>query len=153
MPASQNGLFTLFHNVSYTSIFFPIKLAAYKKGTPASVASVTPLYTAPMLLLATSAAFPEFQPEITPSSPTKINLDGLPLESLKPVVPLNTMPVGAPPVTALFVGIVTAGLNMAPMALYIGLSPDPLAESHAGPEGANVIPHPFSSVGSTVTAP
>jgi len=57
-----------------------------------------------MLFNATKAALPVFHPEITPSSPTKINLAGLPLESLKPVPPLNTAPVGAPPVDAALVG-------------------------------------------------
>src|SRR4029079_13724846 len=110
---SANVLFTATKLLSNTSIFDCLKLAAYKKMPVLSFAIVTPVYDDVAELSNTlSAAAPELQPEITPSSPTKINFATPPPGSTKAVaLLLKTIPVGSPPVAAEAEGIDTGGIT------------------------------------------
>src|SRR5579883_1652470 len=80
------------------------KLAARMNRLPLMSAIVPPLYTAPFaafgfceLSTLMTAVGPEFQPEIVPSSVTKINRAGVAGASKKSIgLPLNIIPVGDP---------------------------------------------------------
>src|SRR5450631_159953 len=88
------------------------------------VAMARPVYTAPVAELSTitsaCALFTvEFQPETVPSRVSNKNAAGWPAATLKPVVPLKTVPVGVPTAApALEGGMVTTSEITLPELVY-----------------------------------
>src|SRR5215472_12419500 len=173
--------------VSYTSTRPLRKLVTYKYFFSLMSPLVAPLYTAPFPeplseLSTSSTAWIEggfapwatsawaFQPEIVPSSVTKMKtagrLEGVPLSRMKSVgLPLKTIPVGVAvvPAGAVFGGgtkmklsnALPAGsgkkLTGAPFA-YTLETPVPLSLIQKGLVELRVSPQAFLRLGSTITA-
>src|SRR5690242_18047269 len=86
---------------------------------------------------------PGCQPEIVPSSVTKMNRS--PANEF--ASPLKTCPVGADGgVPFLAVGMVTVRSRL-PFESYTVVSPVPLSETHAGPIGLKESPHALTRLG------
>src|SRR5438093_1623853 len=107
-----------------------------------------PLYTAPLAELSTTtkACVPPDHAEIVPSSLAKIKR-AVPCEGImKPVVPLNTTPVGAP-------GTDTTRATFAPvLPLYNVDFPVPLSATHHGLVALAARPQAFTRSGSVKSA-
>src|SRR5512138_2970762 len=88
------------------------------------------------------ATAPPFQPETPPSAVAKMNRAGLPLGSLKSVVGLNTWPVGwldgNGPAGGIVTGEIATGV---PSPFSTSVLPVPSAETQAGPDVGNEMPH------------
>src|SRR5204862_1966274 len=90
-----------------------------------------------------------FQPDIVPSSVTKIKKAFAPGFTLNAIVKLNTFPVGvAGPLCPLGTGIVTTRLCGMPLASYRVERPVPLSETHQGDPEERDSPHAFTKLGS-----
>src|SRR5438552_1939619 len=119
------------------------KLAAYRRSL--LLLSATPLYTAPIPDRSTSG----FQPEMVPSSVTKMNLAGLPEESSNPVPSLNCWPVGAEgPVLPRGPGIVTTSDWATPLPSYRVATPVPLSDTQMNVFWPKDIPQALTRFGS-----
>src|SRR5690348_16847833 len=93
-----------------------------------------------------------FQPEMTPSSLTKMNLAGCEFPffvTLKNGVSFRTMPVGVPVLFLSFAGIVTISGFAVPSCLYNVETPVPLSLTQiTEPLEFGAIPHGFTRFGS-----
>jgi len=92
-----------------------------------------------------------FQPEIVPSSVANRNWLGAnapPWLTAKPLVGLNTLPVGAPPGPPPGSGMVTAGGTAFPLTLYDVARPVPLSDTSHGPVGLWDRPQELTRFGS-----
>src|SRR5882724_687431 len=86
-------------------------------------------------------------PAITPSSVAKMNLLGpeaVAAVTTKPLDPLNTIPVGLPPLLAEGVGICTTSDCGFPAPSYNVEVPVPLFATQTKPNGLNATPQPFT---------
>src|SRR6476659_8715676 len=95
------------------------------------------------------------QPAITPSSVAKMNLLAPEIPAavtMKPLEPLNTMPVGLPPLPAEGVGICTTSACGLPAPSYSVEVPVPLFATQTNPNGLNARPQAFTRFGSTWSA-
>src|SRR5207247_7282318 len=112
------------------------------------VAIASPLYTAPLaeLLATTNACVPPDHAEMVPSSLAKIKR-AVPCEGItKPLVGLNTMPVGAP-------GTDTTSPSFAPvLPLYNVDFPVPLSATHHGLVALATRPQALTRSGSVRSA-
>src|SRR5256885_2579042 len=101
---------------------------------------------------------PGLQPEMVPSSVEKMNAatpEAVPLDTVKPVPPLNTMPLGVEMVPAgepAGAGTVTTSGVIAPAPLYSVDRPVPLSEIHHGPVALGIRPQALTRLGSVTAA-
>src|SRR5436190_4073281 len=66
--------------------------------------------------------------------------------------PLNTMPVGLPPVVIVGEGMDTTSDCTTPLPSYNVDTIPSAEETHTNPNGLNATPHPFTRLGSTCAA-
>src|ERR687891_1024433 len=96
------------------------------------------------------AVVPPFHAVIVPASESKMNLDGAPFTG-KPLVELNTVPVGAPPAMSTTSGRIIGMLRRTPPEYSVDLSV-PLSATHSGVVGPADSPHGLTRLGSVMRA-
>src|SRR5689334_10235130 len=112
---------------------------------------MAPCWELSTLSTALVGSTPGFQPDIVPSSVANRKIAGLPAFSLKSLVKLKTVPVGADG-GGPFIGggIVTTSGMIAPVLSYRVERPVPLSDTHQGEPELRDSPHALTRLGSTV---
>src|SRR5437764_3395259 len=91
-----------------------------------------------------------FQPVMLPDSDAKMNVagpDAIPDVTTKPLVGLNTCPVGSPPGMLTTSGTADTGVFFSPPRYSVATSA-PLSDTHTGVLGPADIPQGFTRLGS-----